>query len=460
MSLFSGGEFRDLAFAGERKLAQLAIVPPERKAAVLTAEAIPGLALPTDCDVIIPPAVCHEVGADALAMILQSGVLDRPEPAMVIDFGTNAEIAVQYEGKMVTGSVAAGPAIEGQQISCGTLAVPGAIADLQPMHPWYQTVVLNDRLTALPGPVVDLAGINNPQRNPSRRPVGITGTGVIALIHEAILSQFVVLPHIKTKDQKLHLGSSIEFSEHDLTEAGKAFGALRAGQIAICQEAGIFVQDIATVYLAGASGTYMDAAKAMRLGIVPPRVQTVYHIGNTSLAMARDLAKRPELLDAMSELAERLKKTYCMLAQSPTFKNVFILEYSFWLEGMPLETYQKFLRSYGIPPSRPAAVLPAIRKAAERDIQDVGAMGLKTLAEIGRTMELEVDGCSACGRCVAVCPTKALFVTTDTEPPTLVLKESLCDGVACRRCERACPVKVLAWSDFYPHRVGCKTGAS
>ena len=126
LSLFQGIEIRDLAYAGKRKVEALEIEIPDRNAVVLTAKDIPGLTLADSCEVVIPPAVRHEIGADALAMMIQTGMLDNDETAMVTDYGTNAEMALFHDGRVITGSTAAGPALEGQQITCGMLAVPGA----------------------------------------------------------------------------------------------------------------------------------------------------------------------------------------------------------------------------------------------------------------------------------------------------------------------------------------------
>ena len=79
--------------------------------------------------VYIPPAIKHEIGADALAMLFKSEILEKKGIYLVIDFGTNAEIALVMDGEVYTCSAAAGPAIEGQMIEKGKLASPGAICD-------------------------------------------------------------------------------------------------------------------------------------------------------------------------------------------------------------------------------------------------------------------------------------------------------------------------------------------
>ncbi|WP_424359220.1 methylamine methyltransferase corrinoid protein reductive activase [Methanocella sp. MCL-LM] len=386
LSLFQGMEIRDLAYAGKRKLDSLGVAIPGREAAILKAKQFPGLNLPPDCDVIIPPAVRHEVGADALALILKTGMLELEETSLAIDYGTNAEMALFHDGLVYTGSTAAGPALEGQQITCGTLATPGAICDLQraesPEAPFYRLTILDSDMSPVPGPVVDFRESRYLDSG-MPRPSGITGTGVVAAICEGIQSGLITIPHIATTDRRLHLGEDLFLSEEDLTEAGKAIGSVRAGYIAMCKRAGIAIQDIDTVYMSGSAGTYIDALKAQKLGLIPPRVSKVCQVGNTSLAMARDLASDPAKLDTMSGLARKLKRNHCMFAHSVVFKKVYLLELSYWTEGMPARLYRSMLNRYGLPDLPPVAGTPEVLHLVKKDIDNTGALGLVTLAEGG-----------------------------------------------------------------------------
>jgi methylamine methyltransferase corrinoid protein reductive activase len=449
LSLFQGIEIRDLAYAGKGKLEALGVVPPRRDAAVLPARDIAGLALPRECEVIIPPAVRHEVGADALAMIIQTGMLEKDGPSLATDYGTNAEMALFHDGRVITASTAAGPALEGQQITCGMLAAPGAVSDLDPHIPHHRTTVLDSEMLPVPGPVINLGGDGMPAGGQGPRPVGITGTGTVAILHQAMAAGFVAIPRILTVDGRLHLGMDICFTEDDLAETGKAIGALRAGHITLCRQAGIAMEDIRTAYMAGASGTYVDAVKAQKLGMIHPRVKTVHQVGNTSLAMARDLVMDTGRLDMMSDMAGKLEKTHFPLATSETFKSIYILELGYWTEGMPMLRYRKLLGRYGLPDLLPVEDPPDIVKAAKRDIADLGPMGLTLVTDIGRIMQADIPGCIACSDCVDECPENILAIIPETVPPVLTLDPSLCSGMACRRCERVCTEKVLKLNRFF-----------
>ena len=70
---------------------------------------------------------------------------------MVTDYGTNAEMAIKVGDGCSPVSAAAGPAIEGQRISAGMLASPGAISDLVVIPEGWQAMVLNEELEPCAG---------------------------------------------------------------------------------------------------------------------------------------------------------------------------------------------------------------------------------------------------------------------------------------------------------------------
>jgi methylamine methyltransferase corrinoid protein reductive activase len=461
LSLFEGIEFRDLAYAGKRKLAALGVVAPKRDAHILKVREISGLDLPEDADVMIPPAVRHEIGADALAMMIQTGMLEKEEIALVTDYGTNAEMALIYKGTVYTGSTAAGPALEGQQIEDGLLALPGAISDVdfvakqdtdsvgfkrisgedQPVLGYLDVHVLDQEMTARPGDRVDPVNGNVLEAG-ELEAVGITGTGVVAMLSQGLKARLIRIPRINTPDTEIHLPNEIKFTENDLLEAGKAIGSVRAGHITLCQEAGIQLEDIETAYMSGASGTYVDALKAQSIGMIPARVAKIFQVGNTSLAMARDIVRDVNHLWKMKQVADDLRQHHCMFAESKVFEKVYILELSYWTEGMPIHQYQRFLKKYGLPALQEVVDTPEVIKTVEKDIPDLGVMGLKIIPDIGDRRTVCFEGCIACLECIEECPENALSSQEDVEDGcAITINLALCDGVACRRCERVCDQK-------------------
>jgi len=456
LSLFQEIEIRDLAYAGERKLQALGVVPPKRDAQIVQARAIRGLDVPKEAQVIIPPAVRHEIGADALAMMIQTGMLEKEEIAICTDYGTNAEMALIVNGIVYTGSTAAGPALEGQHIECGLLALPGAISDINfvpensaitrlpgSAKGYLETLVLNQDMMPERGAGVD-PFTGRILYEPEIRAVGITGTGVVALIAECLKASIIKIPKIMTSDNIVHLQDGVIFTEKDLLEAGKAIGSVRAGHITLCQEAGISLDQVETAYMSGASGTYVDALKAQYIGMIPAKVKKIYQVGNTSLAMARDLVMKENQLWDMKKIADELRQHHCMFAASKIFQNVFILELAYWTEGMPIEMYRKLLKKYGIPPLPDINdERPIIIKTVERDIPDFGTQGLKIVRDIGEIKRVVFEGCTGDGSCIIECPEKALTMNKADSGFEISINLSMCNGVACRRCERACKERVF-----------------
>lgn len=439
LSLFEGIEIMDLAYAGERKKSLLGIVPPNRDAKTLNASAIAGLHLPETAAVYIPAAVKHEIGADALAMMVKSGFLQNEEIALVTDYGTNAEMALKVGDKIITGSCAAGPALEGQHIEYGMLAAPGAVHDIEAEKVGFRCFVLNDQMMSLPGNLVDLTAPVTIEEGPQNN-TGITGTGVISILYEGLRANLIRLPQIKTPDRKLHLGRDVEFSEHDIVEAGKAIGAIRAGFITLAKEAGIELADIKTAYMAGASGTYVNAWKALQVGLVPPGSEKIYQVGNTSLAMARDIVLDPGKLAELQALVRQLRANHCMFGESQIFERAYLLELSVWGEGMPWEQYHRFSKMYKLPELISPVGDPEIVKLAERDIPDLGFYGVKYIEHVGQPSTVRFAGCTGCQTCIEKCPEKALSFGGDQ---TISLRPDRCNGTACKRCEANCPEKVF-----------------
>jgi methylamine methyltransferase corrinoid protein reductive activase len=467
LSLFQEIEIRDLAYAGKRKLEALGVVAPKRDAQIVKAQEIDGLKLPSDADILIPPAVRHEIGADALAMMIQTGMLQKDEIAIATDYGTNAEMALIVKGTVYTGSTAAGPALEGQHIEDGLLALPGAICDVkiepengtsvasertqaedQPIRRRLKSYVLNKDMTVQAGDTVDPATGNLIEEG-LEKAVGITGTGVVALISQGFEARAIRLPRIMTSDSKLHLPNGIKFTEKDLEEAGKAIGAVRAGHIALCQEAGIRMEDIETAYMCGASGTYVDALKAQKIGMLPKSVKKIYQVGNSSLAMAVDMVRNVDELWHMKRIANDLRQHHCMFANSKVFEKVYVLELSYWTQGMPINQYQQFLKKFGLPPLKETEMIPEVIKTVQKDIPELGIKGLEIISDIGENKTVAFEGCIGCEACIEECPENALYMEEEEGDFSIIMDLARCNGLACRRCEKACQEKVFLQKKFY-----------
>jgi methylamine methyltransferase corrinoid protein reductive activase len=442
LSIFQGISIEDLAYAGERKKQKYNIKEQNRNARIISSTEISGLE-EFNCEVVVPPAIKHEVGADALALITKSGMLDTDEISIATDYGTNAEMALKVKDIIYTGSAAAGPALEGQQIKHGTLASPFAISDFEFEDGALRNYVLNEEMKPDSGDLVD-PNTGEVLEEGKIKAKGITGTGVIALLEKSLAHGLVELPKVKTPDGLLHLQNKITFSEHDVKEAGKAIGAIRAGHITLCAAAGIELTDIDTAYMAGAAGTYMDAVKAQKIGLIPYSTGKIAQLGNTSLAVAREILLSEERLWELQDIANQIIGTHIMFALVPEFRDAYVLELAYWEEGMPFKMFKKYLKKKGLPSLDDPISNPVVDKRVERDIPVLGEEGLHVLERVGTYMTMVVD-CPECKKCIKVCPNDAITIDEENR---VMISTDLCEGAHCQKCIRACPPDKFNWENL------------
>jgi methylamine methyltransferase corrinoid protein reductive activase len=448
LSLFQNIEIRDLAYAGKKMLESLNVVPPKRDGDIVPANGL-GLRGMPRASVIVPPAVGHEIGADALAMLLVTGAMEQSEPCLVVDYGTNAEMALIKDGKVYSGSAAAGPALEGQQIEMGMLAAPYAISEVNMRGQCWDCWVLDERFDPLEGDAVDpRTGEVKRMGKMHARAKGITGTGVVAALDCGIRSGLVEMLKVRTPDERLHLQDGIYVTGDDIMEAGKAIGAIRAGYLTLMRAAGLWVDDVPLSLMSGASGLYVDAIKAQRVGMVSPGSRKIVQYGNTSLVLAKELAIGKMELDDLRELARNLRATHCMFATSEVFKNIYSIELSLWLYGMPRHAYNDMLDIYGLPHLRLEPIDAIVERKMSRDISDVGNEGLAILQDPGTVLVGELEGCIMCGKCSDSCPEDALTIREGDPFPTATIRSDLCAGTACKRCELSCPEHAILIKDL------------
>lgn len=187
---------------------------------------------------------------------------------MLLDIGTNGELACIGEDFILTASTAAGPVFEGGNISCGMSSLPGAICATQ---------VCED--------MIECKTIGN------RPAVGICGSGLIEAI--ADLLQLGVIDgsgQLSAPWQKSGYllarssGKEIVLTQADIREFQMAKAAIAAGVELVCKAAGIEASQIEECYLAGGLGNSLSVKKAVKTGLLPKKaLRTTRMAGNTSL---------------------------------------------------------------------------------------------------------------------------------------------------------------------------------
>lgn len=222
--------------------------------------------------VYIIPGISTYVGADITSGIMHCKMIEKKDVSLLIDLGTNGEMAIGNCDKLLVTSTAAGPAFEGGNISYGTGSVDGAVCD----------VIISDD-------IVKLKTINDAPLS------GICGTGVIAvtaeLIEHGLVDETGRLDDDYFEDGfllgKTDDGDSVLFSQKDVREIQLAKSAVRAGVETLILRYGIAKEDISHVYIAGGFGYHIDLQKAVKIGLLPDEfLDRVSAVGNSALGGA------------------------------------------------------------------------------------------------------------------------------------------------------------------------------
>jgi uncharacterized 2Fe-2S/4Fe-4S cluster protein (DUF4445 family) len=212
-------------------------------------------------EIYFPPCISAYIGADITCSILASALQSNTDNALLVDIGTNGEMAYSANGKIVCCSSAAGPAFEGAGLSMGMTASAGAISD----------VVINST-------TVEYKTIAD------EKPAGICGSGVIAGVSEMlrvgildssgkIMSDGHRFPSLITSrngQPAFLIGSSnIVLTQQDIRSIQLAKSAIAAGIDALLHECKASIAMVDRFVLCGGFGSSLNKAQAAAIGLYP-----------------------------------------------------------------------------------------------------------------------------------------------------------------------------------------------
>lgn len=241
-----------------------------------------------DVPVTIMPGISTFVGADIVSDMLSCNFAQSDKINILIDLGTNGEMAIGNHEKIMVTSVAAGPAFEGGNITDGIGSVPGAICEV---------VIEGDHV-----------GVKSIQ---DAEVVGICGTGVIEAIYELLqvgyIDEMGLLIDCYRNDGFLLVekenGKCIRLYQKDIREFQLAKAAVRAGIEILLLRYGIKASEVNKIYFAGGFGYSMNIPKAIGIGLIPEEFfDKIEVIGNGSLKGALKLGKQKELEKELKQL--------------------------------------------------------------------------------------------------------------------------------------------------------------
>ncbi len=232
------------------------------------------------------PSVSAYIGADIVAGAYVCDLRHRKGNVMFIDIGTNGEIVLAADGKLMSCSCAAGPALEGMNISSGMRAAEGAIEDIHINEDGIDLKIIGDC-----------------------EPAGICGSGILTVTKELLRTGIVRKTGAFVKADKFDAddyrskyiavdedgkrsfrmtesGEGTEplyITQGDVRQVQLAKGAILSGFMALLKKAGIGMEDLDKVLIAGQFGAHLPAESITGTGILPFEVEDrIEYVGNTS----------------------------------------------------------------------------------------------------------------------------------------------------------------------------------
>ncbi|WP_353095603.1 ASKHA domain-containing protein [Tissierella praeacuta] len=264
----------------------------------------------------IIPSSSSYVGGDIVSGIMASDFQNNNE-ALFIDIGTNGEMAVLKNGKIISTSTAAGPALEGMNIECGCRAEKGAI----------ETFDIDGDFN------ISYTTIGN------EKPLGICGSGLID-IAGALVKRNILLKsgrwnkNLDSKlenrlvDKKFYITENIYISQKDIRQIQLAKGAIAAGVILMLEEIDLKIEEISRVYIAGAFGYHVNPHNIKIIGLIPRGFNgEISFLGNTSLEGARLALINKECFENVYRIKDNMEVLELSLKEN--FQDVFVSQLNF-----------------------------------------------------------------------------------------------------------------------------------
>jgi uncharacterized 2Fe-2S/4Fe-4S cluster protein (DUF4445 family) len=286
--------------------------------------------------VYVLPCIAGHVGADCAAVALSEEPDKSKDMVLIVDVGTNAELLLGNESRVLACSSPTGPAFEGAQISSGQRAAPGAIErveiDAVTKEPRFR-VIGSDLWSDEPGfdEAVGKTGVT-----------GICGSGIIEAVAEMRMAGLVDAKGLigspeqtgtarailegRTHSYLLHDGSVgggpvIMVTQTDIRAIQLAKSALYAGARLLMDEMGVDTVD--RVVLAGAFGAHISPKHAMVLGMIPDAaLDHVTSAGNAAGTGARIALCNKSSRAAIEETVHRIHKVETAI--EPRFQEHFV----------------------------------------------------------------------------------------------------------------------------------------
>ena len=279
-----------------------------------------------DGKVYFTPCVAGYVGGDVVCGMLAMDMGRSEKPMLLLDLGTNGEIALGDKNGIISCATAAGPVFEGANIKYGMPAYPGAISQVKFEDGELKLTVIGDE-----------------------EPSGICGTGLIDAValmldHGLILPGGRVVPaddidpeeaggleafmDVEDDAPCLRLTDSISVTQKDVRCLQLAKAAITGGILTLMHGRGNEFEDIGSLAIAGGFGQYMNLRNAARVGLFPEELLHCAHsVGNTAIEGTSAILINEGAKRHMDEIMETCD--YIELSTSMEFNKFYVDEMMF-----------------------------------------------------------------------------------------------------------------------------------
>ncbi len=336
-------EVYEITVCGNQTMTQLALgIDPEPLSMapfVVTTNSFPGIraadfgvSVHPRAHAFVFPSLGAYVGGDIVAGMLATGMTRDQRLRLFIDVGTNSEIALGSNERVLATAAPAGPAFEAAQIKCGMRAADGAIEGVKIDGDELRLQVIGDVA-----------------------PVGMCGSGLVDVVSELVHNGLVdhsgrfidpeaaSVSHPVLAERFATIGKerifileargsgpedSVFISQRDIRELQFAKASIATGWQILLSDLGVEPDEIQQVLLAGSFGAYLTPLSAVRIGLVPrlalPRIVSAGNVAGEGAKIAALSAR--ERAEANSILRE---VQYVELSGRSDFNDLFIDQLAF-----------------------------------------------------------------------------------------------------------------------------------
>lgn len=302
-----------------KSIGQAPFLPSFTSSKVLLAASI-GLEAAEQARLYCLPSVSAYIGADIVAGAYVCGLRQRKENLLFIDIGTNGEIVLSKEGSLSSCSCAAGPALEGMNISAGMRAADGAIEDVEITEGGVRLSVIGDK-----------------------PPSGLCGSGILAAVRELVDKGLVKASGVFLRRESLAEGDprktllgqdgkkryfilsespALRVTQSDVRQVQLAKGAILSGFYTLLHSQGMEMGDLDGVLVAGQFGAHLPAKSLVGAGILPREVESrISYVGNAAKAGAYMALMSRRVKEELETLSSSIE--YVELSQREGYERLF-----------------------------------------------------------------------------------------------------------------------------------------